>query len=112
MLFYCVPWRGPSERYRAAPFSFACDRRRYAPRREHGRIRRQLAGSLCKWSGTLQVLHDTVHAHLRHLYAKLHVGSRVGVILLIFSEYIADTGQPTLLPYAAEHSSDKAHAAA
>ncbi len=57
------------------------------------------------------MLHDTVHTHLRHLYAKLHVGSRVGVILLIFSEYIADTGQPTLLPYAAEHSSTRRAAA-
>ena len=45
----------------------------------------------------------TVHTHLKHLHRKLGVRSRVGLVLRIVREYLADDGQdqpdlPWLLP--------------
>jgi len=36
---------------------------------------------------------NTVHTHLKHLYGKLGVNTRVGLVLRVFREYLADAQQ-------------------
>ncbi|MGA2032177.1 MAG: helix-turn-helix domain-containing protein, partial [Thermoguttaceae bacterium] len=41
----------------------------------------------------LEISLHTVHAHLRHLYGKLGVESRAGLVSRVFREYLADAQQ-------------------